>query len=109
MIKCKYCKVINNKDFGTCSFCGAPLVDDNYIDEDDLEDFDIEHKPIDYDKALSKVTLSQWKQKMKEKGITSIAAYIDAISKMPDDTIEEQIERMTRFTKTMSFKHNRKE
>ncbi len=109
MIKCLYCKVINNKDFGTCAYCGAPLVDEDYIDEDDLDDFDIEHKPIDYDKALSKVTLSQWKQKMEEKGITRIADGIDAVSKMPDVTLEEQIERMTVFIKTVSFKRDRKE
>lgn len=24
-LKCAYCDCINNKDFGTCDYCGAPL------------------------------------------------------------------------------------
>ena len=24
-VKCAYCDCVNNKDYGTCDFCGAPL------------------------------------------------------------------------------------
>ena len=38
-LKCLYCDCINNKDYGTCDYCGAPL-------KDEEEEYSVKIKPL---------------------------------------------------------------
>ena len=83
-----------------------------------------------WEQGLKRVTLDEWKSKMVDKGLGRVAAGIDAaadkvrsfaaellpyqdklssdVSKMPDLTLEDNINRMTTFIRGMSkFKRTR--
>ncbi len=131
MIKCQYCKVINNKNYGTCDKCGAPLVPDEDTDNDydgvtlhEIRNYyangfitkeECQDRlaamgyPTEYSEAITRITLSQWKAKVKELGINRIADGIASVQSMSDLTLEDNIKRATAFIKENAKFHHRKE
>ncbi len=130
MIKCKYCAVINNKDYGTCDACGAALDEAYTLDEDDIELDDLiefykqgfitkntfmhrlEIYSSTYPVTLKNVSYDEWKTKVKEAGLTSYLAGIEAVTDkvkaMPDLTLEDNIARATAFIReSVRFRQGR--
>lgn len=72
MIKCKYCKVINNKSYGTCSYCGAPLENTNNTNEyTDGDVITINTIINGYNNNV--LTLEEYKRMVIEAGLPKIA------------------------------------